>query len=219
MCRPSRPLSLNANVFGAYRPRHWLSQPFGLKTAKPNGRRVNQTPSRNQLNDLNTLMKQILTLAIIMLLAFISSLYADFGVTDTGTWPDSWPKDLEPLRKQSRTLEGPIHPLLHYAIPFTDRGEFESSWPHLLKIKSMGAPIVLRRGPIFWLSGKSTGVCIHTPPEGQAPVADGKDAKGNWEQTIYIELIVDGEIIDLNRIQLPPDTPIIDERFKELKGK
>jgi hypothetical protein len=48
---------------------------------------------------------------------------------------------------------------------------------------------------------------------------DGKDAKGNWEQTIYIELIVDGEIIELNRIQLPPDTPIIDERFKELKSK
>ena len=39
------------------------------------------------------------------------------------------------------------------------------------------------------------------------------------EQTIYIELIVDGEIIDLNRIQLPPDTPIIDERFKEPESK
>jgi hypothetical protein len=34
------------------------------------------------------------------------------------------------------------------------------------------------------------------------------------EQTIYIELIVNGEIIDLNRIPLPSDTPIIDERFK-----
>jgi hypothetical protein len=28
-------------------------------------------------------------------------------------------------------------------------------------------------------------------------------------------LIVDGEIVDLNRISLPPDTPIIDERFKD----
>jgi hypothetical protein len=28
-------------------------------------------------------------------------------------------------------------------------------------------------------------------------------------------LIVDGDIVDLNRIPLPPDTPIIDERFKE----
>jgi hypothetical protein len=35
------------------------------------------------------------------------------------------------------------------------------------------------------------------------------------EQTIYIELIVDGEIVDLNRIPLPKDTPIVDERFPE----
>ena len=32
---------------------------------------------------------------------------------------------------------------------------------------------------------------------------------------IDIQLIVDGEIVDLNRIPLPPDTPIIDERFKD----
>ena len=165
-------------------------------------------------------MKQILTpLTTIVLLSFVLPLYADFGVTNHGTWPESWPRELEPLRKQSRTLEGPVEPLLHYAIPFTKRDEFESSWPYILKVKSKGAPIVLRRGPSFWLSGKSSGVCIHTPPEGQAPIGDGKDAKGDWEQTIYIELIVDGEIVDLNRIRLPPDTPIIDERFKESKGK
>jgi len=28
-------------------------------------------------------------------------------------------------------------------------------------------------------------------------------------------LIVDGRIVDLNRIALPADTPIIDERFKD----
>jgi hypothetical protein len=113
-------------------------------------------------------------------------------------------------------LEGPLRPLLHYAIPFTKREDFESAWPHLLKVKSQGAPIVLVRGPSFWLGKeKHAGVCIHTPPEGQAPIADGKDAKGNWEKTIYIELIVDGQIIDLNRIPPPADTPIIDQRFKE----
>jgi len=32
--------------------------------------------------------------------------------------------------------------------------------------------------------------------------------------TTYIELAVDGKIVDLNRIPLPSDTPIIDERFK-----
>jgi hypothetical protein len=29
------------------------------------------------------------------------------------------------------------------------------------------------------------------------------------------ELIVDGQIVDLNRIALPPDTPIVDQRFAE----
>ncbi len=165
-------------------------------------------------------MKQIITLVtIIVLISSVCPLYADYTGWDTGTWPGDWPQELELLRKQSRTLEGPMLPLLHHAIPFTERTDFESAWPHLLKVKSKGAPIVLRRGPSFWLKGKSPGVCIHTPPEGKAPIADGKDAKGNWEQTVYIELIVDGEIIDLNRIQLPPDTPIIDERFKESKSK
>ncbi len=161
------------------------------------------------------------TAAIIVALAFslVCSVYADYGVTDQGKWPKSWPAELEPLRKQARTFEDPLEslpPPQHYAIPFTKRDELESAWPHLLKIKSKGAPIVLRRAPSFWLGDKATaGVCVHTPPSGEAPIADGKDAKGNWEKTNYIELIVDGEIVDLNRIPLPADTPIIDERFKE----
>ena len=28
-----------------------------------------------------------------------------------------------------------------------------------------------------------------------------------------MELVVDGEVVDLNRIRLPVDTPIIDKRF------
>jgi hypothetical protein len=55
-----------------------------------------------------------------------------------GTWPQSWPKELEPLRKQSRTLEGPSAPDRHYAIHFTKRDEFESAWPHILDVNSKG---------------------------------------------------------------------------------
>ncbi len=162
-------------------------------------------------------MKRAAAICVTIVFSLVSTTHALFTVTDSGTWPKSWPAELEPLRKQSRTFEGPKQPLQHYAIPFTKRDEFESAWPHLLKIKSQGAPIVLRRGPSFWLGDKATaGVCVHTPPAGQDPIADGKDAKGNWEKTISIELIVDGEIIDLNRIPLPADTPIIDERFKEV---
>jgi hypothetical protein len=143
-------------------------------------------------------------------------LYADYTVQKRGSWPDSWPRELDGLREQSRTLEGPLMPLLHYAIPFQKREAFESAWPHLLKVKSRGAPIVLRRGASFWLGDEGkAGVCIHTPPVGEAPIADPTKVAGRWERTIYIELIVDGEIVDLNRIPLPADTPIIDERFKD----
>jgi hypothetical protein len=106
-------------------------------------------------------------------------------------------------------------PLRHHAIPFTEREAFEEAWPHLLKVKTQGAPLVLRRGPNFWLGQGDAGVCIHTPPAGETPVADAKEAGGQWERTIFIELIVDGDIVDLNRIPLPSDTPIIDERFKD----
>ena len=36
---------------------------------------------------------------------------------------------------------------------------------------------------------------------------------------IDIELVVDGNIVDLNRIPLPADTPIIDKRFKDKHDK
>lgn len=161
-------------------------------------------------------MKAAITILFAVVVLMACPLYADYGVTPSGTWPESWPKELEPLRKQARTLEGPLVLNLHYAIPFTDRDSFEAAWPHLLKVMSPGARIVLKRGPSFWLGDRSNaGVCVHTPPQGVAPVADASKVGGRVEKTIYIELIVDGEIVDLNRITLPPDTLISDERFKD----
>jgi hypothetical protein len=153
-----------------------------------------------------------------------STVYAIYGVNDTGTWPKSWPAELEPLRKQSRTLEGPMAANRHYAIRFGKREEFEAAWPHILKTKSKGAPVFLVRGPNFFLGGESkAGVVVHCPPEGQAdnpatpegPIAGVVDLRMRWMNTSYIDLVVDGEIVDLNRIPLPAETPIIDERFKE----
>jgi hypothetical protein len=165
-------------------------------------------------------MKRAVAIVGVLVAFSVCPLLADYSVEDRGSWPDNWPKELDALRNQSRTLEGPLAPLLHYAIPFTKRESFEAAWPHLLKVKSRGAPIVLKRGPSFWFEGESTvGVCVHTPPEGEAPIADGSKAGGRWERTIYLEVIVDGQMVDLNRIQLPPDTPIIDERFKDSKAK
>lgn len=101
----------------------------------------------------------------------------------------------------------------HYAIPFANRESSEAVWLHLLKVKSPGAPIVLKRAPSLGFDESKAGVCIHTPPAGEAAIEDA--TKGPREKTIYIDLIVDGNIVDLNRIPLPPDTPIVDERFKD----
>jgi hypothetical protein len=166
-------------------------------------------------------------LAAVAFFAMSSVVYADYGVVEKGTWPESWPKELEPLRKQARTLVGPLVENQHYEIPFTKREEFESAWPHLLKVKTKGAPIVLVRAPkTDFMKIEPAGVLIHSPPAGteklgnaEAPIHGRANARTSWVNTTYFELVVDGNIVDLNRIPLPADTPIIDERFKDEKKK
>jgi len=153
-------------------------------------------------------MKRTTVLLAAIVFCVAGPVYALYLVNDRGDWPKSWPKELEPLRKQSRTLVGPEPLARHYAIRFTKRDEFESAWPHILDVNSKGAPLVLVRGPNFFLGNdRKAGVVIHCPPLGES------DDPGK------IELVVDGEIVDLNRIPLPADTPIIDERFKDAKNK
>jgi hypothetical protein len=157
-------------------------------------------------------------LAAIALFAVCSTVYALYDVSDRGEWPKTWPKELEPLRKRATTLVGPEPPNRHYLIPFTKREEFEAAWPHFLKVKSKGAPIILVRGPkTDFMEIKPAGVLIHSPPEGsttpEEPIPAQENARVRWMTTTYIELVVDGDVVDLNRIELPADTPIIDERF------
>lgn len=161
--------------------------------------------------------------AIVMLAAaaccLVCPVQADYGVSDAGTWPESWPKELEPLRKQSRTLEGPLILYRFFHIPFTKRDQFEAAWPHLLKVKSKGAPIILVRAPkTDFFAIEPAGVLIHAPPadttEPEEPFPGDGEARSRWIRTTYIELVVDGDIVDLNRIALPADTPIVDERFR-----
>jgi len=157
------------------------------------------------------------TISFLAVLVAACPAYADYSVTDKGIWPESWPKELELLRKQASTYEGPLAPNRHYAIRFSNRDEFEAAWPHILKLQSQGASILLVRTPNFFLGEKNkAGVVIHCPPADQIPGA--ANAKGGLNST-YIELVVDGDIVDLNRIQLPADTPIVDKRFKDGKNK
>lgn len=173
---------------------------------------------------MKTMCKSAMLLIFIACLAVCSASRGEYSVWDKGMWPESWPKELEPLRKLARTYEGPRVLYRFYLIPFTKREEFEAAWPQLLKVKSKGAPIVLVRGPKtdFFAVGPA-GVFIRTPPAGEAPgpengvpIEDARKANGDWRTNAsYIELVVDGEIVNLNRIPLPPDTLIIDERFQK----
>jgi hypothetical protein len=162
-------------------------------------------------------------LAMTTTLVVCTTAFALYSVSNQGDWPKSWPAELETLRKQARTLIGPVAAFRHYAIPFTDRDQFEAAWPHLFKVKTKGAPVFLLRGPNFFLDNAKAGVVVHCPPEGQAknpatpeaPLAGVTNPRERWAYTTSIDLVVDGGVVDLNRIPLPPDTPIIDERFKD----
>jgi len=152
--------------------------------------------------------------------------YAVWSVSERGTWPEGWPKELEPLREQSRSLTGSLANRTVYEIPFTDREEFEAAWPHLLKIKSEGAPVILLRPDEKRFLTVNAGVLIwpsnSRPENGVTPAGPTPHVAGlreRWLRTTFIELVVDGEIVDMNRIPLPVDSPIIDERFKDGQNK
>ena len=207
--------------------------------------------------------------AFVAFAAAVSS-HAAYDVSDTGLWPTNWPKELEPLRKQSRTLRHDQYQV--YEIPFTNQQQFEALWTHILAVKSPEAPIILLKGPNERL-GKTikagvrilaplTGELIspkggHYPPSAEGivtniallkigpPWPDNVKSKsgalpefviydnGRWapysvqdlktnapmyerslmRARIEIELIVDGDVVDLNRIPLPTETPIVDRRF------
>lgn len=189
------------------------------------------------------------------------SLQAIYDVSDQGLWPTNWPKELESLRKQSRTLVHSQHSI--YEIPFTSRLQFEAAWPHLLAVKTPEAPIMLLKGPNPRLGTTiRAGVRILAPRTGSLLSPEGAHYPpgvtnlallrigppwpadlmtkagalpefvvcdhGRWaaysltnrptnpfsvmRARTDIELIVDGDIVDLNRLPLPADAPIRDQR-------
>ena len=200
------------------------------------------------------------SVGVFVALGAATSLQAIYDVSDKGLWPTNWPKELESLRKQSRTLVHSQHSI--YEIPFTNRMQFEAAWPDLLAVKTPEAPIILLKGPNQRLGTIRAGVRILAPrtgsllsPEGAhyppgvtntallrigPPWPEDLMAKsgalpefvvydhGRWaaysptnrptnpfsvmRARIDIELIVDGDVVDLNRLPLPADAPIRDQR-------
>jgi len=82
----------------------------------------------------------------IIITLFCSTLsLAVVGSRSEGTWPTSWPAQLEPYRRQATTLEIAAGNQENvYDIHFDKREKFEKIWPTILKLKSKGAPLRLR---------------------------------------------------------------------------
>lgn len=146
-------------------------------------------------------------LFVILSCGIASADAASFGGPG-GKWPKNWPKALEPLRKTAWTWEHGLVGQISYDIPFASREEFESAWPHIVKLKSKGAPLTLINTQHY--HGKAGDV-----PASVVIFPPLKGSKTGPLSTTRIYLKVDGKIVDLNVIPLPADTPIIDKRFSK----
>ncbi|HTY88202.1 MAG TPA: hypothetical protein VMB80_12110 [Candidatus Acidoferrum sp.] len=209
-----------------------------------------------------------------------------------GTWPTNWPKELEPFRVRSRTVELAAGNQENvYEIPLTNRADFERVWPSVLQLKSPGAPITLyatNNPSTTFFHNNRAAIRIFAPPDSgpiyptylacppQTPetakenqerlnqlLSEGKikilpigppwpgdivstngelpeyvspreengvmrwipgdfqrDLKENgfgefyYRARVDLELVVDGQIVDLNSIQFPTNAPIHDKRPK-----
>ena len=167
-------------------------------------------------------MRRTAGLLVTLLMGVMAArLFADVTVANKGLWPESWPKELEPLREKSRTIEGPVGGFLHYEIPFTDRDAFESAWSQLLKVRSPESQIVLIRSPYEGTglrkgSSMKAGVLISSFPfAASTDVASAKESEPKSTSMTIVVLVVDGEVVNLNRIPLPLNTYIEDQRFND----
>ena len=163
-------------------------------------------------------MRRAAVFAILIVFFFLTSTYALSVGGSGGAWPNDAPKELEPLRIRAwtwwhgRTVKGRGQ-YTSYEIPFAERTTFESYWPHLQKFKSDDTTLTLVRGNVIRAAStkskyQNAGVRVVGLATGDRLKRDGMKIK-----VTDIQLVVDGNIVDLNRIQLPQDMRIIDKRF------
>ena len=75
----------------------------------------------------------------------------------------------------------------------------------------------------FLEGGSNAGVLIYspsTPPKGQleekeSPIIGVKDPCARWSKATSIELVVDDQIVELDRIKIPEGVEVIDKRKDE----
>jgi hypothetical protein len=101
--------------------------------------------------------------------------FALVSVEGRGTWPRSWPKELDSLRDRARTV-GVANGIQEtvYEIPFDNREEFERAWPCFVALKSKGAPIILEGSPSTYHGrALASGVRVLWPAGGAVGLPDG----------------------------------------------
>jgi hypothetical protein len=80
----------------------------------------------------------------VMFVLVASVSFAVVLISKEGIWPDTWPKELEKFRKQSQSYDfGFPKSERWHDIPFQKREQFEEAWPHILKLKTKGAPLII----------------------------------------------------------------------------
>ncbi|MEO7299676.1 MAG: hypothetical protein ABI042_14000 [Verrucomicrobiota bacterium] len=110
--------------------------------------------------------------SVILLFSFVAE--AMVSTREQGIWPEDWPKELEPLRKQARSiLVGTGIQQNIYEIRFTSREEFERAWPSLQKLRTTNSPVTVyvtnSPPPKAWgslLTNGQVAVRIYAPSEG-----------------------------------------------------
>ena len=163
-------------------------------------------------------MKRTFILAVLFVFCMLGSVYALSVGGPGGAWPKDAPKELEPLRKQAWTwLHGRTvkdrGQYTSYEIPFANRDQFESAWPHILKFKGKATTVTLVRGNHIRVASRTAGYKrAGVRIVGLTNVRSDPQVHPKIKVT-DIQLVVDGMIVDLNRIQLPAGTKIIDKRF------
>jgi hypothetical protein len=170
---------------------------------------------------MSTGKRGILILAICISVGAAAS-HAYIVHSSRGNWPADWPVELDPFRQRATTDWYGLFlgNATAYTIPFHDRTEFERLWPVILRLRTPGAPLVVKSGgvrltdPAASHVGLNAGVRITYPSACTLPLKDPHYGDPRWDKgaaSTCVTLFVDGEVIDLNRIQLPAE--IRDERW------
>lgn len=141
----------------------------------------------------------LLPTLLIILPGIVSALVM---TSNEGMWPTTWPKELEELRKQARTIDVATGIQQHiYEIQITNREQFERVWPAILKVKTTNGLITIYRTnnppPRSWGSLLTNGlptVRIYAPTEGSL-TAPGTSYPEPYTVDAVANLINDGKML------------------------